>query len=179
MPVNPLHNVAMEKTLKIITSVLILICFFLPLTQCQISTEPQSKSVPGEPAQPVQALPALQDKHQTVEERFGGTIIMAEEFVMSEPETWLWLLLFSWPLLFVVLQLLVRHKAIMALTVVAPILAALTIYYIGRILSLGTLLYGGYLWSLAMGLYTFVCLWELYYLVAIRFGAKKPTTKWI
>lgn len=141
------------KTIKRIAAIVILVSFFLPLTQCQNFMVPVSELPPE---QLEVAKEATNSEYQ---------INMAKSFEVRNLGSWLLLLAFLWPLLLTLLQEKTKNNVLKALVIIAPIFCAITIYYIGQILILGRPLYGGYIWFSAMGAFTVICVIEVIQLI--------------
>lgn len=136
--------------LKRITSILILVTFFLPLAQCQKFSVPE----------PAQIQQQTEDREPMQIDEKNRIIKPSKTFTTSRLESWFSLLTFLWPTLFVLLQNTKSRILSNTIVLVGPILCGITIYYIGQILRVSTPLYGGYIWIISMAIFTIICITE-------------------
>lgn len=136
--------------LKRITSILILVTFFLPLAQCQKFSVPE----------PAQIQQQTEDREPMQIDEKNRIIKPSKTFTTSRLESWFSLLTFLWPTLFVLLQNTKSRILSNTIVLVGPILCGITIYYIGQIFRVSTPLYGGYIWIISMAIFTIICITE-------------------
>ncbi|MDH5178571.1 MAG: hypothetical protein OEZ39_15950 [Gammaproteobacteria bacterium] len=145
----------MMQKIKRLAALLVMVCFFLPLAQCQWSV-PVTDVEQNTPRAP-ETKPA---------ETHTDIIIAVNAFRKAAPADLTLLMVFLWPLLAVLLTALFKSRPLLnSLIVLSPFLCAFSLYYMSLVLSLGKILYGGYLWILSMFVFTGICLIELVQLV--------------
>ncbi|WP_126452932.1 hypothetical protein [Sulfuriflexus mobilis] len=136
----------MKKTLKRISAILIMLCFFLPLSQCRLYQAPDSEPTPEQ----------MQMQKENAATNQYVIFKMSDAFDKMEYKSWLVLSLFLWPLAFVTIQELMGKNKVKWLILIAPVLGAVTIYGITQLFLFTKILYGGYIWIVAMSIYTII-----------------------
>ncbi len=137
-----------SRIIKYISIALLLIALFLPLSRC--ATRDGSDS--------------------TYRYYYAWT-----HFRAGDIGSWLLILLFLWPLMFLLAELLSRREnKTLWLPLVRSLLAAGSIYYLYLNTFLFELWYGGYLAYLTLSLYLLVSIIELFSIVAARRQSRSP-----
>ena len=136
----------MKKRIKQIAAFFIMLCFFLPLSQCHFPEAPKKEITSEQP----------QNTNQKKNTNKGFTSKASKSFKLNEIKSWLVLLLFSWPVIFITIEKLTKSNRRTALILLSPIACGITIYYIGSVVFLGKTLYGGYIWAISIATFTII-----------------------
>lgn len=146
--------------LKRITALLLLSSFFMPLSRCQLieSTDQTTSAVPGSELHAVHT-PTAPKYYQ---------LTPASVFSRSNPQSWLMLFAFSWPVFVAILTMVVATSVKRIVTIMEPLFCIASGYYIGQALAIGEVLYGGYVAAITLLLYFLFSLYDSYRSLFVR-----------
>jgi len=124
---------------------LILITFFLPLSECHLFEKQLEE---GDKILSVEV-----DKKVNKSDRY---VIPCKMFKINDVSSWLLLLVFSWPILFTLIETIKYRKIKNGTIILSPLFCSITIFYIGQAFIVGDPLYGGYLWMASIVILTII-----------------------
>ena len=135
----------MVDAIKTVSAIIMLVAFFLPLSQCHLVERIEVKTIEGSKI--------IIENDESASEPKEIVIKASESFEIDSLDSWVVLLAFLWPTVLTVFYVVSKKRMTHIVRIVEPLFCILTAYFIGQALLLGEILYGGYIWAGAISIY--------------------------